>query len=35
MKDELLKLCQGLPADYAEVRVQEGTSTSIHYAGKE
>ena len=35
MKDELLKLCQGLPADYAEVRVQEGASTSIHYAGKE
>jgi TldD protein len=35
MKDELLKLCQSLPADYAEVRVHEGSSTSIHYAGKE
>jgi len=35
MKDELLKLCRSLPADYAEVRIQESTSTSIRYAGKE
>ncbi len=35
MKDRLLDLCQKLPADYAEVRVQEGVSTSVHYSGKE
>ncbi len=35
MKDELIALCQKLPCDYAEVRIQEGTSTNIHYAGHE
>lgn len=35
MKDELLDLCGRLPCDYAEVRVQEGTTTNVHYAGKE
>ncbi|MHC4591164.1 MAG: TldD/PmbA family protein, partial [Planctomycetota bacterium] len=35
MKEELQDLCQKLPADYVEVRIQEGTSTSIHYAGHE
>jgi TldD protein len=35
MKDRLRDLCGKLPADYVEVRVQEGTSTSIHYSGKE
>jgi TldD protein len=35
MKDKLLNLCQDLPVDYAEVRVQESSSTSIHYAGRE
>ncbi|MFO7907908.1 MAG: TldD/PmbA family protein [Pirellulaceae bacterium] len=35
MKDKLLELCSKLPADYAEVRVQDGVSTNIHYAGQE
>ncbi len=35
MKEKLLDLCQKLPVDYAEVRVQEGTMTNIHYAGQE
>ena len=35
MKDRLQDLCQSLPADYAEVRTQEGLSTNIHYAGRE
>jgi len=35
MKDKLLELCQSLPVDYAEARVHEAVSTSIHYAGKE
>ena len=35
VKETLLDLCQKLPVDYAEVRIQEGTGTSIHYAGKE
>jgi len=35
MKDRLLDLCQKLPADYVEVRVQEGVGASIHFAGKE
>lgn len=35
MKEKLLELCQNLPADYAEVRIHEGTSTNVHYAGKE
>jgi len=35
MKDKLTDLCQKLPADYAEVRIQEATGTNIHYAGKE
>ncbi len=35
MKDELLDLCGKLPADYAEVRLQEGVSTNIHYSGEE
>jgi len=35
MKDRLLDLCQKLPADYVEVRVQESTGTNIHYAGRE
>lgn len=35
MKEHLQDICQKLPADYAEVRIQEGTSTNIHYAGRE
>ncbi|MGD2173940.1 MAG: TldD/PmbA family protein [Candidatus Brocadiaceae bacterium] len=35
MKDELLGLCQKLAADYVEIRLQEGVSTNIHYAGNE
>lgn len=35
MRDDLVALCRKLPCDYAEVRIQESTSTSIHYAGKE
>ncbi len=35
MKDKLLDLCQKLPADYAEVRIQESVSTNVAYAGKE
>ena len=35
MKDRLLDLCQKLPADYVEVRVQEGVGASIHFAGNE
>jgi TldD protein len=35
MKEKLLDLCGKLPADYVEVRVQEGTGTNIHYAGQE
>ena len=35
MKDKLLKICGSIPADYCEVRVHEGSATSINYAGKE
>ncbi len=35
MKEKLLKLCQSLPADYVEVRFQEGMTTNVHYAGRE
>ena len=35
MKDKLLKVCEGIAADYVEVRVHEGSSTNIDYAGKE
>ncbi len=35
MKAQLLDLCQKLPADYAEVRLQEGVGTSVYYAGRE
>ncbi len=35
MQDKLLDLCQKLPADYAEVRIQEAVSTNVAYAGKE
>lgn len=35
MKEMLLKLCQSIPADYCEVRVHEGSSTCVDYAGKE
>ena len=35
VKDKLLDICQGLSAEYAEVRVHEGSATSIAYAGKE
>ncbi len=35
MKDKLLGICQGIPADYCEVRVHEGNATSVTYAGKE
>ena len=35
MKGKLLDLCQKLPADYAEVRIEETSATVIHYAGKE
>ena len=35
MRDALRELCGSLPVDYAEVRVQESTATSIHYSGKE
>ena len=35
MKEKLLSICQNIPADYVEVRVHEGSSTSVDYAGKE
>jgi TldD protein len=35
MKEKLRNLCASLPADYADVRIHEGTSTSIHYSGRE
>ncbi|MHC4480955.1 MAG: TldD/PmbA family protein [Planctomycetota bacterium] len=35
MREKLQALCQNLPVDYAEVRVQESTLTNIHYAGQE
>ncbi len=35
MKDKLRDLCQKLPVDYAEVRVQEGVGTSVRYSGKD
>ena len=35
MKDRLLEVCSSVPADYCEVRVHEGSSTSVDYAGKE
>lgn len=35
MKDKLGELCASLPADYADVRIHEGTSTNIHYSGRE
>ena len=35
MKEKLLKICQSIPADYCELRVHEGSSTSVCYAGKE
>jgi len=33
--DKLQKLCRKIDADYAELRVHEGSSSSVHYAGKE
>jgi len=35
MKERLLSICQSVPADYVEVRVHEGSATSVDYAGKE
>jgi TldD protein len=35
MQDKLLDLVQKLPAEYAEVRLQHGTGTNVHYAGRE
>jgi len=35
MKERLLDICQKIPADYCEVRIHEGSSTSVDYAGKE
>lgn len=35
MKDDLLRICEQVPADYVEVRVHEGSSTKVDYAGKE
>ena len=35
MKEKLLRICQGMPADYCEVRVHEGSATTLDYAGKE
>jgi TldD protein len=35
MRDKLRDLCQKLPVDYAEVRIEESSGTNIHYAGKE
>ncbi len=35
MLDKLKKVCRSIDADYAEVRLHEGGSSSVHYAGKE
>jgi len=35
MKDKMQDICQKLPADYVEVRIHEGSSTHVDYAGKE
>jgi len=35
MKDKLLDLCGKLPVDYAEVRIQEASSTNIRYFGRD
>jgi TldD protein len=35
VKERLSKLCSSLAADYVEVRIHEGRSTSVDYAGKE
>ena len=35
MKELLQKVCQQIPADYAEVRVHEGNSTKVDYSGQE
>jgi len=35
MKEKLRELCASLPADYADARIHEGTSTSINYSGRE
>ncbi len=35
MKERLQKICQDIQADYCEVRVHEGSATSVDYRGKE
>ncbi len=35
VREKLLNICQSVPADFVEVRVHEGSSTSVDYAGKE
>lgn len=35
LKDLIQKICQRVPADYVEIRVHEGSSTSVVYSGKE
>ncbi len=35
MQENLLDLCGKLPADFAEVRLHQGTSSRVDYAGKE
>ncbi|MBS3762629.1 MAG: TldD/PmbA family protein [Planctomycetes bacterium] len=35
MKEKLQDICQKLPADYAEIRVHEGSSTRVNYSGEE
>ncbi len=35
MLEQLKKVCAGIKADYVEVRLHEGSSSSVHYAGKE
>jgi len=35
VEEKLLTLCQSIPADYAEVRIHEYSTTSVRYAGKE
>ncbi len=35
MLDKLTKICRSIDADYAEVRVHEGRSSSVNYSGKE
>ena len=35
MQEKLQKICQDIPADYAEVRVHEASTTNVHYSGEE